>query len=622
MTAQCERPGGLALTQRLFDIAALPRGARVLDVGCGQGTTVEWLRREGAEAFGVDTAPPPGQKPYFYTADAAKLPFDDHSFEAVLFECSLSRIAQPEAALRAAHRVLRRGGALLCGDMYSREPQTPTPRPGALGRLEGMQTQLARFFAAGFDVVRLQYHDAAVTSYWAQLVFEQGPAAALACLGFAAGGEKPGKMGYYTALLRPLPPHAVPVASAARLQPLCRWVTARTGLGGNCTPETLRRWQLEQAAKTVESAKRNSPFFSEHLHTIDAGSIWHAGHLHALPLTNADTLREQAERLLCTGLGQVARVRTVPTSGSTGPPKRVWFTEEDQLRTVDFFAHGMWPIAPQNGTVAILMSGEKPGSIAQLLQHGLARIGAEGRVCGRPAGLAGAQKALQGATCAVGLPADLLYLCRKLPHLRLGAVLLSADYIAPAAIAAIQEAWHCRVFCHYGLTETGYGLAVQCPAGGGQHIRHADFLVEIVHPHTLKPLPPGQEGEIVLTSLQPRALPLVRYRTGDVASLQEGPCPCGCSLPRLGPVRGRIANLQTPLNIHQLDDLLFALPGVAGYRATFQNGTLHLTIEGALPDESLLQKVFGVPVTAENGPAAPWLCEGKRSISGWPPTAF
>jgi len=82
---------------------------------------------------------------------------------------------------------------------------------------------------------------------------------------------------------------------------------------------------------------------------------------------------------------------------------------------------------------------------------------------------------------------------------------------------------------------------VECSAHSGYHLREADLLVEAADPATGTPLPPGELGEILVTTLGPRALPLVRHRTGAAARLLPGPCPCGSPLRRLGPVQGRLA---------------------------------------------------------------------------------
>jgi phenylacetate-CoA ligase len=93
----------------------------------------------------------------------------------------------------------------------------------------------------------------------------------------------------------------------------------------------------------------------------------------------------------------------------------------------------------------------------------------------------------------------------------------------------------------YGLSEIiGPGVAAECrEVRQGLHVQEDHFLAEVVDPETGDPLPPGREGELVFTTLTKEALPLLRYRTGDIASLTYEPCPCGRTLARMSAVRGR-----------------------------------------------------------------------------------
>ena len=93
----------------------------------------------------------------------------------------------------------------------------------------------------------------------------------------------------------------------------------------------------------------------------------------------------------------------------------------------------------------------------------------------------------------------------------------------------------------YGLAEiVGPGVSAECIEGrNGSHIQEDHFLPEIVDPETGEPLPPGQEGELVLTPVTKEALPLIRYRTGDISSLELTPCVCGRTTVRMSRVKGR-----------------------------------------------------------------------------------
>jgi phenylacetate-CoA ligase len=104
----------------------------------------------------------------------------------------------------------------------------------------------------------------------------------------------------------------------------------------------------------------------------------------------------------------------------------------------------------------------------------------------------------------------------------------------PATRDRIEEAWGARVFDHSGLTEVG-PVAIECPENPvGLHLLDADYIAEVIDPHTGQAAPVGQVGELVLTNLGRWGSPVLRYRTGDLVRLDPQPCPCGRGFARLG----------------------------------------------------------------------------------------
>jgi phenylacetate-CoA ligase len=104
----------------------------------------------------------------------------------------------------------------------------------------------------------------------------------------------------------------------------------------------------------------------------------------------------------------------------------------------------------------------------------------------------------------------------------------------------IEERCGLKAYDTYGLSEiVGPGVSAECELQNGLHVNEDHFLVEIVDPNTGEPLPPGAQGELVITTLTKEALPVIRYRTGDISSLSDAPCPCGRTLARMARVRGR-----------------------------------------------------------------------------------
>ena len=370
------------------------------------------------------------------------------------------------------------------------------------------------------------------------------------------------------------------------ISPVEPWVARQTGLRGGLTPDTLLRWQLDRLGEAVAHARSHSRFYRS-LPAADAP--WSLEDLARLPFTWPADLAREPQAFLAVPPSDVARVTTLTSSGSTGPKKRIFFTAQDLERTVGFFADGMTTLVDPGEDTLILMSDATEHSIARLLQTALERIGVAGRIGAPGWGVAETLAAAGRARCIVGLPAELLYLCRTDPGLRPRSVLLSADYAPRSVIAAIERTWGCQVLTHYGLTEAGFGWAVQCGAREGHHLRAVDLLLEIVDPDTGARLAPGQPGEIVLTTLRNEAMPLLRYRTGDLGRLLDGPCRCGGVTPRLGRVEGRLAGhlplgRGAGLSIHLLDEAVFALPAVRGFEAE-RLGTdrLRLTLNASGP---------------------------------------
>jgi len=313
--------------------------------------------------------------------------------------------------------------------------------------------------------------------------------------------------------------------------------------------DALARWQSRQLAEVVAWARERSPFYRELYARLPSNEPRGLRDLRGLPFVTQDDVRRRGTDLVCVPLGDIARVVTLPTSGSTGQPKRLWFTEGDLELTADHFRHGMRALVEPGDRVLVLMPGPAPGSVGALLRVALARDGVEAEAygfvddCGRVA-----RRILEfGADCLVGVPGQVLWLARsregrEIPVGRVKSVLFSGDYVAEPVRASIERAWGCRVFEHYGSTETGLGGAVQCRAFAGLHIREADLLFEVVDPDTHEPLPRGRWGELVVTTLTRRGMPLIRYRTGDSGRLLRGRCACGSVLRCLDRVRGRMAD--------------------------------------------------------------------------------
>lgn len=404
------------------------------------------------------------------------------------------------------------------------------------------------------------------------------------------------------------------------ISPIDSWVADKTGLRGNLNPETLKIWQRKKLKETLDYARKNTKFYSDKL-----GSVTE---LEDLPFTMPSDIANDPLAFLAVPQNTVERVTTLSNSGTTHLKKRVFFSKADLERIKDFFAIGMSSMVKKGDHAQILISNKTENSLGSLLSESLSRIGVISEISGAIRTVDTAIKASRNADCLVGMPSEILYMSRKAPELRPKSVLLAADIAPQSVINSIKETWKCNVFIHHGHSEFGYGCAVDCEYHNGLHLRDTDHIFEIIDPNTDKPCNPGVSGEIVITTLTNEAMPLIRYRTGNISQIIDTPCKCGSLLHRLGNIEGRISDYISivdgkTINIHQLDEILFNIPSVYGFDASliYEWGriTLQLTIESSKRlDLDLLKSMLPeeLNIQVNYGNADPFVRRGKRRISG------
>lgn len=351
----------------------------------------------------------------------------------------------------------------------------------------------------------------------------------------------------------------------------------RLGLTAHFDRRTLERAQMDRLQRTLRHCT-SSPFYRKRFehrvpYVLDAISD-----IRHLPMLDSKELVRYGQEMLCISQAQVARVVTMATSGSTGVPKRFWFSQADLAATSEFFADGMRTLVTPESRVLVLLPWQLPASVGDLLIASLTRDHIHAVGIWPPPDTTPLAQLIrrEGITCLVGLPPQLLALAEALPVTSLDTVLLCSDYAAPALRKRI-EARGCRTFLHYGSTESGLGGGVECSCHDGCHLRESDLLVEIVDPVSGIPVTDGEVGELVITTLGRQAMPLIRYRTGDLASLERSRCSCGGITARLKNIRGRKdACLPTGGGVicsSELDDALYPVAGLLDYRAMLADGT-------------------------------------------------
>lgn len=381
-----------------------------------------------------------------------------------------------------------------------------------------------------------------------------------------------------------------------KITPLEKWIADKTGISGQLDQKGLREYQLEKFRETLAFVKNNSRFYKRHLAETDPAEILNMEDITHLPMTSPEDIASDPEGFLCVSPREIGRIVTLGTSGTTGRPKRVFFTKEDQELTIDFFHHGMTQMADAKDIVMICMPGATEGSIGDLLSRGLARFECKSVIYGPIKDYEHALDTIlrEKITCIVGIPSQIAFVARLSEKVSLRpavkSVLLSADYVPLSVVKAIENTWGATVYEHYGMTETGLGGGVACDAREGYHLREADLLFEVVDPKKGLQVRDGEYGEVVFSTLSRRGMPLIRYRTGDRARFLTKTCPCGTALQRLDRITGRLAEPAmladgNTLSITQLDEALYKEPSVLTYAAELKtvNGRdcLHITVNPA-----------------------------------------
>jgi phenylacetate-CoA ligase len=359
------------------------------------------------------------------------------------------------------------------------------------------------------------------------------------------------------------------------------------------TRREIETWQLKRLNETLALARKKSSFYHKHFLGLPE-TIKSLDELHQFPFTTSEDIRRNPLRFVCVSQDDIQRVVTLQSSGTTGTPKRIYFTPTDQELTIDFFGVGMSTLVEAGQHVLILLPGQTPGSVGDLLRMGLERKGVHTIPYGMVKDPFHALDVMENwqANCLVGSPTQILSLARRWNPSRRAprTILLSTDYVPAAIVRELEKIWGCEVFNHYGATEMGLGGGVECEAHRGYHLREADLYFEIVHPETGERVPEGEYGEIVFSTLTRRGMPLIRYRTGDRSRFIAGDCPCGTKLRTMEKVCGRFGGFvrvgDDTLMLPNFDERLFPIAGMLNFS---------ITVAGSKGNEALFVEAQMLP---------------------------
>lgn len=319
-----------------------------------------------------------------------------------------------------------------------------------------------------------------------------------------------------------------------------------------------------------------------------------------LPFTFPADLAGTSYSLLCTSQGEVEKPVTFYSSGSTGTKKRIFFSMADIQKILDFLPRGMnTVIGRDEARVLVFLQNSQGRGIGSILAQSLNAFGMQGWTADLQDSTDDILRATVehkinvwfGDAITIYRATRVLEKQADLRSLGMQCIFITMSNIPQSMIDYLHSAWGCRVSTHYGLTESGWGLAVDCDVCPGYHYDELDHIVEVVDPETGGPVPEGREGEVVLTNISRDCMPLIRYRTGDIATLTKSVC--GSHLMTLGHIRRRKEGA-TEYNGHYIypalfDEVLFSTDGLLDYRIFLEGGRISLDVE--VLDEALFDAV-------------------------------
>lgn len=351
------------------------------------------------------------------------------------------------------------------------------------------------------------------------------------------------------------------------------WEPSVEGLSGS----ELAALSFERLKATLRYAYEKSPFYRRRFRDLggDARNLSAPEDLELIPFTSKEDLRNNASSEVF-AVPESDLVRVHMSSGTTGAPIVVGYTQRDiqtwsNLMARSLSAYGM----TRNDIVQVAYGyGLFTGGLG--FHYGAERVGA--MVIPTSTGMTTRQiEIMQRARTTVlcCTPSYALYIGEKITQmgmdprrdlsLRFGA--FGAEPWSEGTRKRIEEYLGLVAYDHYGLTEmSGPGVAAECQERNGLHVWTDHFYPEVVDPKTGESLESGERGELVLTTLSREATPLVRFRTGDITSLETGRCECGRSFPRITRIHGRTDDMLkvkgTIVYPRQIEEVILDLPDV------------------------------------------------------------
>ncbi|MDY3939235.1 MAG: phenylacetate--CoA ligase [Spirochaetia bacterium] len=340
--------------------------------------------------------------------------------------------------------------------------------------------------------------------------------------------------------------------------------------------EALKALQKQKLQKTLEAALK-TPFYKERLNGVGitrAEDVQTDADFQKIPYTTKHDLREAFPcGMLAADKADVVRMHA--SSGTTGVPTVVYLTQADLDKAAELNARSCACTGSTRNDVFqnMMTYGLFTGGL--MLHYGAERLG----MMVIPAGSGNTRRQLQlmkdfRTTVIHATPSYMLHMYDKMAE---EGFALSDFAIKKAYIGAephsedirkkIESLYGIDAYNSYGLSEmNGPGLAFECVYKNGMHLWEDYYIGEIIDPETLRPLPDGERGELVLTILERNGMPILRYRTRDLTRFIPEPCPCGRTHRRLDRMTGRSDDMLIINGVNvfpsQIEEVIMKMPEI------------------------------------------------------------
>lgn len=346
-----------------------------------------------------------------------------------------------------------------------------------------------------------------------------------------------------------------------------------------CMPrEKMEALQLIRLQENLARVYEKSPLYKKKFDEVGfkPSELKSLTDLRKLPFTSKDDFRDNYPfGMLVTPMDEVVRVHA--SSGTTGKMTVIGCTARDMENWTEILARMISMTGVTNRDITQIAFGYGLFTGAHGLQYGMEKVGATVI----PISGGNSEKQLMimqdfGTTVLVSTPTYALHLSEVAfemgidpkRDLKVRVGLFGGEGFTEEYRREIEERWGMLATDNYGLSECGGpGFSGECELICGQHIAEDHYITEILDPVTLEPVPPGEKGEVVITTLMRDAVPVVRYRTKDISSINYEPCACGRTTARISKITGRTDDMLVIRGVNvfpsQIESVLVNVEGLA-----------------------------------------------------------